>query len=147
MAPEPALTVRVAASVAGIRQAAAALDGFRAEHGLGDQAAWPLPVALDEILSNIVRHASPGPTEAAIDVTFAFLDGEVEMTVSDDGPAFDPLKAPEPDLTSPLEGRRPGGLGVHLVKQLMDRVRYARVAGRNRLVMAWRVPPEAPPGP
>jgi len=60
--------------------------------------------------------------------------------VSDDGPAFNPLQVPEPDVAATLEERRPGGLGVHLVRQLMDRVEYRRAEGRNCLVMTWRRP-------
>lgn len=147
MAPVPRLTVRVAASPAGIRLAADAFDGFRAEHGLVDAVAWPLRVALDEILSNIVRHARPGPEGRVIEVTFALVDGGVEIAISDDGPEFDPLQVPEPDVTAPLEVRRPGGLGVHLVKRLMDRVEYTRADGRNRLVMTWRAEPPDPRAP
>lgn len=143
MAPAPRLSVRVAASPAGIQQAAAALDGFRAAHGLKDEAAWPLQVALDEILSNIVRHSRPGLMAGAIDITIESRGDEVEVIVTDDGPAFDPLQLPEPDVSAPLEGRHPGGLGVHLVRKLMDRVEYVRTEERNRLTMTWRVPKEA----
>jgi serine/threonine-protein kinase RsbW len=144
MAPAPSLSVRVAASPAGIEQAAAALDGFRAAHGLDETAAWPLQVALDEILSNIIRHARPGLMASGIDIAIDRLGDAVEMIVTDDGPAFDPLQLPEPDVTAPLENRRPGGLGVHLVRKLMDRVEYVRTEGRNRLTMTW-CPPSAEP--
>jgi anti-sigma regulatory factor (Ser/Thr protein kinase) len=140
MVPAPSFALRVAASPAGIRLAADALDRFRADHGFRDLTAWPLQVALDEILSNIVRHAGAGPTEAIIDVTVELRNDTLEMTVSDDGPAFNPLQLPEPDVTAALEERRPGGLGVHLVRKLMDHVEYRRVEGRNCLVMTWRRP-------
>jgi serine/threonine-protein kinase RsbW len=146
MAPAPRLSVRVAASPAGIQQAAAALDGFRAAHGLEDSAAWPLQVALDEILSNIVRHARPGLMAGVIDIAVERRGDAVQMTVADDGPAFDPLQLPEPDVSAPLEDRHPGGLGVHLVRKLMDRVEYVRTEGRNRLTMTWRPPSAEPRG-
>jgi serine/threonine-protein kinase RsbW len=136
----------VAADAAGIARAAALLDRFRAEQGLSDETAWPLRVALDEILSNIVRHARPGLAAGEIDLTIESRGDSVEMTVSDDGPAFDPLQLPEPDVTAPLEDRRPGGLGVHLVRKLMDRVDYARTEERNRLTMIWRPPNTEPRG-
>ena len=144
MASAPRLSVCVAASPAGIQQAATALDGFRAEHGLDDSAAWPLHVALDEILSNIVRHSQTGPKAGWIDVTIERRGDAVDMTVTDDGPAFDPLQLPEPDVTARIEERQPGGLGVHLVRKLIDRVEYTRAGGRNRLTMTWR-PPKAEP--
>lgn len=144
MSPAPRLTVRVAACPAGIADAAAALDRFREEHNLGDRAAWPLPVALDEVLSNIVRHAQPGFGAREIQLAVRLLDDGVEMEVSDDGPAFDSLRVPEPDVAAGIEERRPGGLGVHLVRKLMERIEYTRAEGCNRLVMTWR--PPRPPG-
>jgi serine/threonine-protein kinase RsbW len=140
MAPATRLSVRVAASPVGIEQAAAALDRFRAAHGIAEAAAWPLQVALDEILSNIVRHARPGLAAGDIEITVERRGDLVEMTVTDDGPAFDPLRLPEPDVRAPLEDQRPGGLGVHLVRELMDRVEYMRTEERNRLTMIWRPP-------
>jgi anti-sigma regulatory factor (Ser/Thr protein kinase) len=64
----------------------------------------------------------------------------VEVTVADDGPAFDPLARPDPVVTEPLERRQPGGLGIALVKALMDEVRYERTT-RNVLTMRKRIEP------
>jgi serine/threonine-protein kinase RsbW len=61
------------------------------------------------------------------------------MTVEDDGPQFDPLSLPPPDVTVSLADRKVGGLGVFLVRNLMDTVSYARVAGRNQLRMSKRL--------
>jgi len=134
------LTVRVTPSHSGIRAAADAFDTFQAEQGLNQPAGWPVQVALDEILSNIVRHGSAGGEDRFIEVTFALVNGRLQLTVEDDGPDLDPLTLPDPDLTTPLEDRRPGGLGVHLVKHLCDRVEYTRLDGRNHLVLTFRGP-------
>ncbi len=145
MSPTERLTVPVSASPAGVRAAAEALDRFQSDRGIDPAAAWSVHVALDEILSNVVRHGDAGRDEAVIEVTFALQGESLEVTVVDDGPGWDPLSLPAPDTTSPLEERRPGGLGVYLVKQLMDRVEYARHGGRNVLTMAWRLPPSGAP--
>lgn len=145
MPSTPRVTVRVAASPDGIAAAADGLARFQADHGIDQAAGWPVHVALDEILSNIVRHGhGPGP-DASIEVTVALTADGLQVTVADDGPEFDPLQLPEPDLTSPLDERRPGGLGVHLVRRLMDRVEYARFDGRNHLVITYRARPPGPP--
>jgi serine/threonine-protein kinase RsbW len=145
MSPTERLTVPVSANLAGVRAAADALDRFQADHGLDPSAGWSVQVALDEILSNVVRHGGTGRDRAFIEVTFALAGGSLQVTVVDDGPELDPLTLPEPDTAAPLDDRRPGGLGVHLVKRLMDRVEYARRDGRNYLTIGWRLPaPGAP---
>jgi serine/threonine-protein kinase RsbW len=138
MVSEPRLTVRVAAGQDGLRAAASALDRFEAGHALDPEAVWPVHVALDEVLSNVVRHGTSGRPNSLIDVTFALKDGSLVVTVVDDGPEWDPLTLPPPDTTAPLDARRPGGLGVHLVRNLMDRVTYTRDEDRNHLVFARR---------
>ena len=61
------------------------------------------------------------------------------MLIADDGRPFDPLtEAPEPDLESAIEDRPIGGLGVHLVRTMMDEVRYRREEGKNRLTLVKR---------
>jgi serine/threonine-protein kinase RsbW len=136
MLPEPRLTVRVAASEDGVRATAEALDWFEADHALDPDAGWPIHVALDEVLSNVVRHGSVGQQDPLVQVTFSLTGTVLEVAVVDDGPEWNPLARPEPDTGAPLEARRPGGLGVHLVRHLMDGVAYAREDGRNRLVFA-----------
>ena len=138
MVTEPRLTVRVAAGQDGLRAAAGALDRFEAANALDPEAVWPVHVALDEVLSNVVRHGTGGRPNSLIDVTFALEGGSLEVTVVDDGPEWDPLTLPPPDTTAPLDARRPGGLGVHLVRNLMDRVTYTRDEDRNHLVFARR---------
>lgn len=130
------LALRVPASDEGLRLAAAAFDRFRDAHGIPLGAAWKLQVALDEVLSNVVKYAFAGRQPLNVDVEFAFRGGVVRVTVSDDGPRFNPLEAPAPRTDLPLEQRRPGGLGIALVRSLTDEARYEWRDGRNALTMA-----------
>jgi serine/threonine-protein kinase RsbW len=109
------------------------------------EAVWPLQVALDEIVANIVAHAAAGRGGNAFDLWFRRDDDCVQIVVADDGPAFDPLALPAPDVTLPLEARQPGGLGIMLIKALMDDVRYERTA-RNVLTIRKRINTGAEPG-
>ena len=120
------------------RQVAEALDAFCTRERLPADLRWRLQVAVDEIVSNLVNHAAAGATTPAFDVSFVRTDDEVEITIADDGPPFDPLARPDPDTTLPLESRKPGGLGILLVKSLMDDVSYERT-GRNVLTMRKRI--------
>ena len=147
MATAPPMTIRVAGTQAGIRDALEAFDAFRSRCALGHDAAWPVQVALDEVLANIVGHAYGGRSDGVIDLDFTLTSSTLVVTVCDDGPAVDPLALPEPDTALPLEARQPGGLGIRLVTHLMQQVEYSRRDGRNRLVLIRELaPPSNGPG-
>lgn len=120
-----------------IEQVADSLDAFCTEERLPHEVVWRLRVALDEIVANIVSYGKTG-TFAELDVWFRRLGDIVEITVEDDGPPFDPLARPAPDLRLPLEARSPGGLGIVLVRALMDDVRYTRTT-RNILTIRKQI--------
>ena len=129
-------TFSVPVTMAGVREAILAFERFGRAHGVSEGAAWRVPLALDEILSNIVRHpVSAG--QAPIDVTFSVEDDVVAVEIVDATGPFNPLLAPPPETTGPLEQRRPGGLGIALVRQLMDETLYERRDNRNHFVMRY----------
>jgi serine/threonine-protein kinase RsbW len=137
----PPVTIRVAGTKAGIREAATAFETFRTSRALDDEATWPVLVALDEILANIVGHAYAGRSDGVIDLRFAVGASTLVVSIWDDGPALNPLALPEPETTAPLEAREPGGLGIHLVKRLMHGAQYTRENGRNCLVLVRELAP------
>ena len=93
-------------------------------------------LALEEVFMNIVMHGSPPDHTARVEVSLVLADGGLTMTVEDDGPGFNPLTLPPPDVTASLAERRVGGLGVFLVRRVMDAVSYERVGTHNRLSMS-----------
>ena len=112
------------------------VEAFCAAHGLADELALHLALVFEEMLINIVRHGNAPGIEASLTLTAGELRGEV----IDDGPAFDPLQAPPPDLDAALDDRPIGGLGIHLLRSLTDEARYERQDGRNRLIFVKRLP-------
>jgi serine/threonine-protein kinase RsbW len=137
---EPLQTVVVSSSREGMRRVVNDFEAFFATHGLSVDTTWPLLVALDEVLSNVLRHGYGGREgEGRIEVAFSLRDGVIELTVADDAGPFDPLALPDPDTTRPVEDRPLGGLGILFVKQLMDEVAYERREGRNRLTCRKKV--------
>jgi len=138
-------TRSVEGTMDGVADARAAFDAFSRRAGLADTARWRFHVALDEILSNVVRHGfGPGRAsalagDAAIELVFGVEDGVILIEVTDPATPFNPLEAPPPDTTSAIESRVPGGLGIALVTSLMDDVQYERRADRNHVIMKWRV--------
>lgn len=131
-------TLAVEGTQAGIQKAVDALQAWSDGERLSDAARRRLLTALDEILSNVVRHGlaeRPG----LIEVTLSREGDVLKAEVADDARPFNPLLAPAPDTTSPLEVRQPGGLGIALVRALTDEMEYERRDDRNRLIMTWRV--------
>jgi serine/threonine-protein kinase RsbW len=97
--------------------------------------ASPFELALEEVFMNVVMHGSTPGDLPWVEVSLDLADGGLTMTVEDDGRPFDPLSLPPPDVAASLSDRRVGGLGVYLVRQMMDAVTYSRVGSRNQLRM------------
>ena len=112
---------------------------FCAEHGLSAAVEADVNLALDEVLANVILHGFQDSAEHEIIVRVWLESGCVGVEVEDDGLCFNPLDAPEPDLTGPIEDRPIGGLGIYLVKNIMDELDYQRREGRNCLFMKKRV--------
>lgn len=119
----------LAAGRAGLPAALDALEAWLNGLGLAPSVTGPVMVAADDILSNVLDHGGA----QSVGITARAIAGLVTVEVVDDGEAFDPLAVEAPDTTLALEARDVGGLGVHLVRRLMDEVRYERRDGRNRL--------------
>ena len=129
----------VSATQLGVRQIADALDAFCRDARVPEDIAWRLRVAVDEIVANVVAYAAAGPTPPDIDVEFCREADRVEITIADTGVPFDPLRSPAPDTTAPLAKRQPGGLGIMLVKSLMDEVLYTHTT-RDVVTLRKRLP-------
>jgi serine/threonine-protein kinase RsbW len=128
----------------GVRAVLDALTALTTAHGISKAVSWPMEVSLDEVMANVVEHALEGRGSAAtVDVELRLdlgLDPPLcEMMVVDDGPEFDPLSAAGPDPSLGIEERPIGGLGLALVRRLMDEVEYERRDGRNRLRLRRRL--------
>jgi serine/threonine-protein kinase RsbW len=112
-------------------------DEFAGEHQLPAPVRFALDHALVEHLQNIVNHGEA----TQVVVQFELDPGWVRATVSDDGGEFDPTHAPAVDTSAPLEGRRIGGLGIHMIRKMTDSLSYHRLPGINRLEMSKRLGP------
>lgn len=90
-------------------------------------------LAFEEIVSNIVNYAYPTDTEGDITVEVQTSDSQIIVTFKDHGKHFDPLTVAEPDTTLSIAERSLGGLGIYLVKQMMDSVNYTYSNSQNIL--------------
>ena len=106
------------------------------EHAQLDHAlAMNLNLALEEVVSNVILYAYPEGTEGQVDVRAVVWKDRIDFTVTDCGVPFDPTALPDPDLQADVKERPVGGLGIYLVKRIMDDVSYVRENGRNILSM------------
>jgi len=122
-----------------IQRLAHLADDFGRRHQLNVETLHNAKVGLDEILTNVISYAYADGGEHSIITRFSLEQGKLTIEVEDDGRPFNPLNAPEPD-TKQLLGERPiGGLGIHLVRTLMDELEYRRQNDRNILVMRLKV--------
>lgn len=102
---------------------------------LNDKEKRRLELAVEEIFVNIVSHAYGG-REGTVELTLeVFPADHLELTVSDSGPPFNPLTLPPVEVVSP---EKEGGLGIHLMKQCVDEIRYARSKEKNTLHLIKR---------
>ena len=128
--------LRFANDLAALAALAERVERFGAEQSLSADVVNALNVVIDEAVSNAINHGYDAGVRGEVAVRLRRGPDRVLVEVEDDGRAFDPLQAPPPDLALPLERRPIGGLGIHLIRNLMDEVSYARVGDRNVLKMA-----------
>ena len=108
---------------------------FCREHSLGDEVEFDVNLALEELFTNSLKYGGCAGMENAVRVRLQLLNRCVRVEFSDRGRAFDPFNAPAPDLQAGLEERSAGGLGVHLVRQIMQDLEYRRAGEWNRITM------------
>ncbi|MEN6349591.1 MAG: ATP-binding protein [Syntrophomonas sp.] len=114
---------------------AQAIENFAEANNLPDHSIFQVNLCLDELLTNTISYGFPEGGEHEISVAVT-LEGETLVVgVRDDGLAFNPLEQSEPDTAQGIEERPIGGLGIHLVRNMMDEIEYRRESGQNVLVM------------
>jgi anti-sigma regulatory factor (Ser/Thr protein kinase) len=113
---------------------------FAAEHAIDGADAARVLIVLEELLTNLQRYGGRPEAEPGVVGVALALDGDrLTIEFADDGPPFDPLAAPPPDLDSALDARAAGGLGLHIVRALAEEAHYARSATGNLVRLARRV--------
>ena len=104
---------------------------------------WELPVglipsinlALEEALTNVIFYAYEKNTENEITVGFSREGTKLTIVITDTGKPYDPLQKEDPDVNLSAEDRPIGGLGIFLIKQIMNEVSYQRIENKNQLIM------------
>ena len=102
--------------------------------GFTEKEIYSLQLATDEAASNIIEHAYEGVSNANLDVTCDLRGDMIIITMRDTGAPFDPSRVKQPNIKADLSERQIGGLGVYLMRKIMDEVRYESNAKTGNLL-------------
>ncbi len=134
-------TVKVEAKIDNIHILQEMTEEFLDEIGCPPKAAMSFQVAIDEIASNVVFYAYGEDNTGELEFIIEYDDNKssVAITFIDEGMEYDPLKKEDPDITLSVDERAIGGLGIFMVKKMMDNMTYLRESGKNILTIEKKI--------
>ncbi len=94
-----------------------------------------IDLIFDELLNNVISYAFLDQEEHAIELRVGLSGERLVVTIEDEGVPFNPFDMKKPDTSLPLEKRSIGGLGIHLVRNMMDEVSYSRRTDKNVVIL------------
>ena len=111
------------------------INSFGQAMDLSETLISEINICLDELFTNIVLYGFEDDLEHIIKISLSLHDNAVIVNITDDGIPFNPLAKKDSELASDISEARIGGLGIHIVKKLMDAIFYERKQGKNRLTL------------
>lgn len=102
--------------------------------GFGDKDVYNIQLAADEAASNIIEHAYEGVSNGVLELSCEVRNNVITIIMVDHGESFDPSAIPLPDLKADLADRKIGGLGIFLMRKLMDEVLYETKSNRSNVL-------------
>jgi len=131
--------LRIAAKLENLAAIRRFVEETAAALGVGLATVTDIVLAVDEAVSNIVVHGYQGQP-GAIEIEVKRERDALLICLRDEAPPFDPTNVPAPDLTAPLEQRATDGMGIHLIRQIMDKVTHRKTSqGGNELLLVKRL--------
>lgn len=132
------LSLHMEATLDELPRIGAAIEAFARRENWSPRLEFQVMLVIEELAVNVVKHC--GDVVEAADIVLISDDDKVRIEFSDGGRPFDPLsESPRPDTDSAVEDRPVGGLGLHLVRAMVDEAVYRRERNRNRLTLVkWR---------
>jgi serine/threonine-protein kinase RsbW len=105
------------------------------EFSLTPDVVFNLNLVLEEAVVNVINYAYPKEDHESIYLSAKMLNESIILVLTDTGKEFDPTMVPDADVTLSAEDRQIGGLGIFLIRQIMNEVKYERIEGKNILTM------------
>jgi anti-sigma regulatory factor (Ser/Thr protein kinase) len=127
-------SLTVPADIAEIPAISLRLEESLLSYGFTPEEVLDTQLAVEELITNIAVHGYRG-TGGPVTVSCSFEDDHAVIQLADSAPAFDPLSVPEPDIDADVSDRKIGGLGIYLVRQVMDGISYRFENGSNILTL------------
>ena len=110
------------------------LEAYAAANALPPSTAYQLALVCEECAANVAMHGAEGPGAATyVEITVSWADGQLHLSIEDDGRPFDPLSVQPADTGLDVDEREIGGLGIHLIRTMVPSLAYQRLESRNRL--------------
>ncbi len=122
-----------------IPQLAGFIETIAQDAHIDKSLAMSLNLALEEAVTNVIMYAYPQGSDGLVDIEAVIRKDSIDFMVIDSGKPFDPTAVPDANVDSALEDRPIGGLGIFLVRNIMDTVKYERKEGKNLLSMTKRI--------
>lgn len=117
----------------------AKVRNFVARHasnfGFKKQDVADIRLAVDEAYTNIIKHAYRNEEHKSVDIELGYNTNEFWIVLKDTGNAFDPRNYSKPDVRKKIKQKKRGGVGVYLIRKLMDDVEYSQQSGVNKIRM------------
>jgi anti-sigma regulatory factor (Ser/Thr protein kinase) len=118
------------------------LETFGEQFGFSKKLIFDINLALDELFTNIISYGFKDDAEHIIKVTLTPRNDELCLCIEDDGTPFNPIEFQTPDVTCSVEDCKIGGLGIHIMKKLMDELCYQRCDDKNILNLKKKIGPD-----
>jgi len=128
------VTLKIHSDITEIPGVSARLEELMEASGFAPEAILDTQLAVEEAITNIIVHGYKRP-DGEIQVICSGMSDAIEIRIVDSAPPFDPLSLPEPDLSSTVSERRIGGLGIYLIRRVMDGFLYRYEDGKNILTL------------
>lgn len=138
--PKKKYTFELKSSLSELDTLCRKLEKFGQTIGLSKKCVFEINLALDELFTNIISYGFPDDEEHLIKVTITPQNKMLCLCIEDDGIPFNPVEVMQPDLECSIEECKIGGLGIHLIKNLMDEVCYERCGDKNVLTLKKAIP-------
>jgi anti-sigma regulatory factor (Ser/Thr protein kinase) len=131
----PEVTVRIENDLSEIAKVDEKLDEFAEQFGVPPAIAATFHIIFDDLLNNVISYGYNDEQRHFIDISLKLTASGLTVSIADDGVPFNPLAETAPDTTLSIEDRPIGGMGIHLVINMVDDISYQRTADKNVLTL------------